>query len=114
MDDNRGNPTNQTNIYGFDFSPKWSPDGQFVAFRSDRDGKGDIFVMNADGSNPENVTKSPDTEEDDFVWSLDSQQIVVVSALGGDTQLYHVNRDGKARTQLTHVPGNASAPAWVY
>ena len=32
-----------------DGEPAWSPDGQRIAFSSDRDGNYDIYVMNADG-----------------------------------------------------------------
>src|SRR6266581_4100632 len=40
---------NLTNNPARDFDPAWSPDGTRIAFASERDGNGDIFVMNADG-----------------------------------------------------------------
>ena len=43
--------------------PAWSPDGQQITFTSlpgGRSAKGEIYVMNADGTNPINLTKSLD------------------------------------------------------
>ena len=34
----------------YDFARAWSPDGNRIAFESERDGNKDIFVMNSDGS----------------------------------------------------------------
>lgn len=39
--------------------PTFSPDGQFVAFSSTREGKPDIFVMTVGGGNQTNITNSP-------------------------------------------------------
>ena len=47
------------NTDGKDSNPTWSPDGTKIAFQSDSDGEWgewDIFVMNADGSDPINLT----------------------------------------------------------
>lgn len=47
--------------------PVWSPDGESIAFVSDRDGDRDIWIIDADGGNPRQVT---DNETDDHgpVW----------------------------------------------
>ena len=37
--------------------PAWFPDGKRIAFQSDRTGRMEIWVMNADGSEPRQVTK---------------------------------------------------------
>ena len=52
-------PLNVTNHPADDGSPVWSPDGTQIAFTSTRDDNGDIFVMNADGTNQINLTNHP-------------------------------------------------------
>jgi hypothetical protein len=49
-----------------DGDPTWSPDGAKIAFTTNRGRPGDneIFVMNADGSNPVDLTNSPANESD--------------------------------------------------
>ena len=42
-----------------DLSPTWAPDGRRLAFRSDRDGNDEIYVMDADGSGQHNLTRNP-------------------------------------------------------
>ena len=39
--------------------PAWSPDGAEIVFQTDRDGNREIYVMDADGSNPVNLTNHP-------------------------------------------------------
>jgi TolB protein len=57
--------------------PDWSPDGSKIA----PPGFGRIFVMNADGSNPTQLTFGPG---DDFgaAWSPDGSQIAFVRDFG--------------------------------
>lgn len=51
-----------------DFSPRWSADGKSLAFLSTREGAPQIFVANADGSNPRKVTNAPEGVGE-FIWS---------------------------------------------
>jgi TolB protein len=57
-----------TNDDAVDDNPTWSPDGNRIAFDSDRDGKSQIYVMNDDGSGLTRLTNNSfaDTDPD---WS---------------------------------------------
>ena len=46
-------------IHAVDSQPVWSPDGNRLAFYSDRDGNGEIFVIDRDGINFTNITNNP-------------------------------------------------------
>ena len=61
-----------------DWQPAWSPDGSRKAFSSHRDDNWEIYVVDADGSNPERLTAHP---EYDFSqsWSRDGRQLVFSS-----------------------------------
>ena len=43
----------------YDFLPRWSPDGRRIAFTSSRDGTNGVYVMNADGSDVRDVSRTP-------------------------------------------------------
>ncbi|HEX5083920.1 MAG TPA: S9 family peptidase, partial [Blastocatellia bacterium] len=55
-----------------DFSPRWSPDGKWIAFLSTREGAPQIYVAGADGSNARKVTSAPEGVSE-FIWSPDGR-----------------------------------------
>ena len=61
-----------------DRTPAWSPDGERIAFASDRDGTYDIYAMNADTSGRARLTES--SFADDFFpdWSPDGTRIALL------------------------------------
>ncbi len=96
-----------------DTQPAYSPDGELIAFRSERKEKG-IYLMTEGGENLRQIT--------DFgfhpSWSPDSKEIVV-SKFGrdqpnvrsvGDNGLWIVNVESGAKRELTKV--EASFPSW--
>src|ERR1700734_2177096 len=46
----------------FDSQPKFSPDGKWIAFISDREGSENVFIMHPDGSGAKQVSKDPNNE----------------------------------------------------
>ena len=51
---------------GNNYEPRWSADGKKIVFVSDRTGQGTIWIMNADGSNPTDITQSQPHSDSDF------------------------------------------------
>jgi dipeptidyl aminopeptidase/acylaminoacyl peptidase len=66
-------------------SPRWSPDGDRIAFLRDRGGdeRWDIWLVDRDGERERNLTKEPDVTHRDIAWSPDGGRIAFVSNAGG-------------------------------
>jgi len=67
--------------------------GNKIAFQSDRDGDHEIYVMNADGTEVQQLT---DNDDGDWVpvWSPDGNKIAFNSGRDGDHEIYVMNADG--------------------
>src|SRR5467141_2051113 len=57
-----------------DFLPRWSPDGQQLAFLSDRDDQQQVYAMRANGGEAGALTKGKRSIQN-FAWSPDGKQI---------------------------------------
>jgi TolB protein len=99
MDVDRGLSSNLTRHQSYDGAPSWSPNGEWIAFTSDRDGGLNVFVMDASGRNVRQLTNG-NTTFDTPRWSSDGQQLVFFARGSGQT-LYSVNSDGSDFRQLT-------------
>ncbi len=82
----------------WEMQPRFSPDGQRIAFTTDRAGGDNIWLMDADGSNPEQLTDESFRLLNSPAWSPDGQYIAArkhfttTRSLGtGEIWLYHVD-----------------------
>lgn len=92
-----GEATQLTSGMAWDMQPRFSPDGKRIAFTSDRGGGDNIWVMNADGSEPKQITNESFRLLNNPVWTPDGEYIAArkhftgTRSLGaGEIWLYHV------------------------
>jgi len=129
MDSDGSGPINITNNPARDVEPTWAPDGGRIAFTSHRDGvaepglevttNSEVYVMDADGSNPVNLTHSDaqGADRDDHPsWSPDGSLIAFIS--GRDVipphnwALYVMEPDGSNPVNLANDQFVIARPAW--
>jgi tricorn protease len=97
VNEDGSNPQRLTVHTARDVFPKFSPDGKWIAFSSDRYGNLDVFVISASGGEAKQLTfhSGGDTV---VGWSRDSKRVIFSSARGilypGIPNLYEVPVDG--------------------
>jgi Tol biopolymer transport system component/DNA-binding winged helix-turn-helix (wHTH) protein len=99
--------TRLTSGPGLQTEVAWSPDGQSIAYTSDKTGNFDIWVQQVSGGDTVQVTRSPapDTEPD---WSPDGRSLVFHRS-GKDGGLFTVPALGGPEQRLTWF---GSSPKW--
>ena len=83
LDVETGDVANVTRRFTTDGEPTWSPDGEWIAFSSSRDGELHVFVTRPDGGEAANVSRSGEIarsrdREYDPAWSPDGRSISFV------------------------------------
>ena len=74
-------PQRLTDHRGHEMYPRFSPDGRWIAFSSNRYGNNDVFVVPATGGAPSRLTFHTGTDEV-VGWSRDSQQVLFRASHG--------------------------------
>ncbi|MDE3088785.1 MAG: PD40 domain-containing protein, partial [Chloroflexota bacterium] len=87
------------------------PDGKQIAFTSTRDGRPQIYVMNADGSAVRRVSQGAFA---DFspTWSPEGKWLAFASTRDGSTNVFMMDLNGNNVTQLTK--GGGDHPIWSH
>jgi hypothetical protein len=105
------------------WAPAWSPVGDRIAFvaqpksqgRGQYDGQSDIWLMDSNGRNCEQLTDSATGVINKYpAWSPDGRQLVFVSNRDGGTwRLYTMTSDGRNQQPVSGTtPENVDRPSW--
>lgn len=96
----------------YNAAPAWSPRGNSIAYVCRNDQRQyKICLISPDGQKRLQVTSGPGID-DSPSWSPDGRHLVFSSTIGGKTQIFMINSDGKDLEQLTFTGSHNSMPAW--
>jgi TolB protein len=112
-----GDPLRIDEGRGITSSPTFSPDGRRIAFMTDRLGHNEVYIIDADGTNPVWITQiAGDVSESNYRgepdWSPDGVTVALQSRVAGSFQIMTVNMRDNLAARLTDAGENQS-PSWA-
>jgi Tol biopolymer transport system component/predicted Ser/Thr protein kinase len=95
-----------------DANPQYSPDGKKIVFYSNRSGNIELWLCEADGSEPAQLVSMGFSAS--ARWSPDSQHIAFDSNVTGTPQVYVVSARGGRPERITNNTANEARPSWSH
>ena len=83
-----------------------------IAFTGARESNSNIYIMNADGSDVQQLTDLPNFIQTSPSWSPDCKRLAFVSNYSGHPQIYVINADGTGMRRITWVGNYNTTPDW--
>jgi Tol biopolymer transport system component len=93
-----------TNDLAVDRMPRWSPDGQRIAFYSNRNGRYNIWSVHSDGSRLEPITDADAANLTRPVWSPDGSRMATTDLNTGTVYVFDPRVSWKQQTPQTLPP----------
>jgi TolB protein len=89
----------------------WAPVGNRIAFAMavDQPDAYEVFIMNDDGTNIQQLTRGLPGIGGSLDWSPDGKSLLIYAGLSGDKNIFLVNVDAQTAVQLTNGGNNAAS-----
>ncbi len=97
-----------------DYFPRYSPDGQEIAFVSGRSGAQEVWICKADGSRPLQLTFQGSPLAAGPFWSPDGTRLAYNSPMEGNEDVWVVTRSGGFPRRLTASPSLERSGGWSH
>jgi len=96
-----------------DENPQYSPDGNSIAFMSNRSGSWEIWLCDSEGRNARQLTSFPEASvTGSHRWSPDGRQIAFSSVKNHHGHIFVVDREPGSPRWLTEKAPDAGLPCW--
>lgn len=95
--------------------PSFSPDGRRIAFTTGRLGRPELYIMDADGTNPQWLTTTgfgDQSYRSDPAWSPDGRSVAFQTQIEGRFQVATINLRDRSVKQHT-IEGINEQPSWA-
>ncbi len=113
MDVDGGNVRRLSYQGGSAYDPAWSPDGKHIAYVAERSGEGlQIYLMNADGTEPRRLMNPPRGNSESPSWSPDSRHIMCMSTITGRKRLWTLNATTGEARPVARLDMRCEGPSW--
>jgi Tol biopolymer transport system component/DNA-binding winged helix-turn-helix (wHTH) protein len=93
-------------------NPQYSPDGTRIAFQSTRSGSSEIWVVDADGSNPTRISSFNGPLAGAPTWCRDGKRLAFDSRASGKSALYVADIDERRPRLIDTSVENLALPVW--
>ena len=97
-----------------DDTPRFSPDGRKLVFVSKRTGADELWLSDAGGSYPIQLTSIGGAPTGSPRWSPDGRWIAFDSHLRGSPDVFVISAEGGAPRQLTSELSSETVPSWSH
>lgn len=102
----------------FNSQPRYSPDGKKITFISDRSGAENVWIADADGSNPKQLSQDQQSEFASPVWTADGNYVIAARVTqfpigASELWMYHVKGGAGVQITKSHTKPDTRPRQWI-
>ncbi|MBE7560491.1 PD40 domain-containing protein [bacterium] len=106
-----GRATRLTSHAAYDVQPRFSPDGKWIAFASNRTGLYDTYVMPAGGGPARRLTWYDSHYDTPNAWMPDSKHLLITTFRATSSDVYLISLEGETPVRVGYEPWEAEYAA---
>ena len=107
-----------TSGMAFNSQPHYSPDGKKIAFISDRSGSENVWIAEADASNPKQLSQDDESEFASPTWTADGGYVIAGRTSqfpigASELWMYHIRGGGGVQVTKSHTKPDTPPRQWT-